>query len=136
MSTKVRVLLVAILIVWGILLTAASLSSVNRFRLGLAALNRADHAGAKSNHRVAHLASFGFLAFLLVLLCRSPSRRIVALAAVIALGALIELLQHLIYSTPLETWDIRDDSYGALGGFVGATLLTAIIAGKRGRAVE
>jgi hypothetical protein len=70
--------------------------------------------------------AFGVLSFLLAVLCRNPSRQLMALACVVALGALIEGLQHLMYENPFETWDLRDDTYGALSGFFAALLLLAI----------
>ena len=44
----------------------------------------------------------------------------------ISIGVWIELLQHWIYSVPIETWDIRDDTIGAFVGFVGAVILFAL----------
>jgi hypothetical protein len=92
-----------------------------------------NHISSNGNHRVAHWASFGVLSFLVALLGRNRSQRFIALAGVIALGVVIELLQHLIYLSPLETWDMRDDSYGAIAGFIVATLLVAI---NRDQSVE
>jgi hypothetical protein len=36
---------------------------------------------------------------------------------------MIESLQHMIYGAPFETWDMRDDAYGAVAGFLGAFFL-------------
>ncbi len=52
--------------------------------------------------------------------------RVLALASVAALGVLIEWLQHLVFANPLETWDIRDDTYAALVGFLCALLFLKI----------
>lgn len=91
-----------------ILLTLVSVSPLDRTVLGT----------ASRFHRPAHWLAFGFLAFLLALLVRSPTQRLFGLAAIVALGAFIECVQYLLYTQPLETWDIRDDICGALFGFV------------------
>ena len=41
------------------------------------------------------------------------------------------MLQHWIYSVPIETWDIRDDTIGAFVGFVGAVSLFALAPHRR-----
>ncbi len=123
----IRAVLVATIVAAATLLTAVSLSSVNRYKLGFASANRSTEAAAKRRHRLAHWLAFGGLAFSLSLLGRNFAQRLLALTSVVSLGAFIEWLQHLIYTHPLETWDIRDDSYGALVGFLAAPLALAVI---------
>ncbi len=59
-------------------------------------------------HREFHLLAFGITA---LLIRRKPWQSVLL---TIALGVIIEFLQHLIYHLPLEWWDIRDDAIGAI----------------------
>jgi len=70
--------------------------------------------GAHSQHRLYHLLSFGATAYLLTLIGRSNRERFYALLFVIALGTALELAQHLIFHSPFEWWDVRDDTIGVL----------------------
>jgi hypothetical protein len=135
MNTRLRILVLSILVVWGVLLSVVSLSPVYRLRVGLIAGKPSRQIMAKRNHRLAHWIAFGVLSFFLALLGKSSSRRIAAFVGIAAFGALIELLQHVIYINPLETWDIRDDIYGALAGFLGATVMIAVDRRRRAREV-
>lgn len=100
-----------------VLLTAGSLSPLNRVKLGLA---------VKQHHRAFHFLAFGGLASLLALLTRTLPQRLLTTIAVIALGILIEFLQHAIYAHPIETWDIRDDLYASLTGLLFSLLLICV----------
>jgi hypothetical protein len=77
---------------------------------------------ARRNHRIVHWIAFASLSFLLTLLCRNFAQRFMGLTGLVAVGALIEWLQHIIYSGRLETSDIFDDGYGAFAGFAAAML--------------
>jgi cell division protein FtsW (lipid II flippase) len=120
---KVRLLLWAFLLTFASVLTVFSLSSVSRATFGIRSSNPRDQGSIRHNHRLAHLAAFGILAFLLALLGRRTFHQIAALVVVIALGVLIEVSQHRLYDNPLETNDIKDDAYGALAGVLAAAAL-------------
>jgi hypothetical protein len=66
-------------------------------------------------HRASHIATF-FAGFLFIGI-RSPVRGLWAIALVI-FGALLEFLQHAVYGSLLETWDILDDATGVALGFL------------------
>ncbi len=100
-----------------ITLTAASLSPLDRVSLGLT---------AKHHHRAFHWVAFGGLSLLLALLTRTLPQRLLTTTAVISLGALIEYLQHAIYRHPIETLDIRDDTYAALTSLICVYLCSSV----------
>jgi hypothetical protein len=133
---RVRACLRVVLIAWVILLTIVSLSSVNRSRLGLQASGPSNRISTRHRHRLAHFVAFGGLTFLLALLTRRLATRISALVAVIALGSLIELGQHKIYSIPVETGDIRDDCYGALAGLLAGTSFISVSRKRNARSTR
>ena len=122
-----RSLVVAVVISWMIVLTVGSLSPMSRYRLGLASANPSAVATvlARRRHRIAHWLCFGGLAFLLALLGRNTRQRVLAATAVAALGLLIEYFQHTIYSNPIETWDVRDDTCASLAGLIVASFVVA-----------
>ncbi len=123
MTSKTRALILTIVVLWAVLLTGASLSSNNFLRVGISRSVHSRQITVRRKHRIAHCTGFGVLAFLLTMLGRKPSQKWAALVCVVALGAMIESLQHLIYQMPFETWDLRDDAYGAVAGFLGAFFL-------------
>jgi hypothetical protein len=113
-----------------ILLTIASLSPMDRYKLGLVSWdNRSAAILARQRHRALHWLSFGGLAFLVTLLGRNRRERLLAPAAVAGLGVSIEYLQHVIYANALETWDIRDDLFACLAGLLCALLVLAAKSG-------
>jgi hypothetical protein len=69
-------------------------------------------------HRLYHFLSFGSTAFLLILLARTPTERLVWPLATIALALAIEYVQHLIGGGPMEWWDVRDDAYAAAAAWL------------------
>lgn len=123
---RVRWLLAAILISGSLIFTIIALSPIDRVKLGTLPNSHLSQKSAHRNHRGAHWFSFAGFACLLALLTRGIRWRVAGLAGVIAFGALIEYLQSVIYSHPIETWDVRDDARGALAGFVVALLILAI----------
>ncbi len=71
---------------------------------------------AEIRHRLAHFGVFGIAALLLAVVAANTKKRIAAIAGVIALAAVIEWLQHIIYASPFEYWDVRDDTFAAIAG--------------------
>ncbi len=63
-------------------------------------------------HRLWHAAAYGSTAWLLTLVARNPKERAAALLGMVALGALLEYMQHRVYRCPYEWWDVRDDTFG------------------------
>jgi hypothetical protein len=51
---------------------------------------------------------------MLVLLARTRRQEILGASAMVGLGVLIEVLQHLVYRHPMEWLDITDDSLAVL----------------------
>jgi hypothetical protein len=68
-------------------------------------------------HRSVHLGVFGATALLFLLVAPDRRREAVAALAALALGALIEVTQHLLFGSVMEWWDVRDDSVGVLVAF-------------------
>lgn len=60
-------------------------------------------------HRILHLLGFGFPAVILFNLCRNRIAVIAGALSLAVMAVALEYLQHRIYSSPLEWWDIRDD---------------------------
>jgi len=73
-------------------------------------------------HRLVHLLAFGFLSACLSLASPRPNQRVLALFAVIALGAFVETVEFFTTTNPFELWDVRDDTYAACAGFALAQL--------------
>jgi len=126
LQRRVRLLFAAILMGCSLIFTIIALSPIDRVKLGTLPNSHLSQKSAHRNHRVAHWLSFGGFACLLALLTRGIRWRVAGLAGIIAFGSLIEYLQSVIYSHPMETWDVRDDARGALAGFCGAILILAI----------
>lgn len=135
-SARVRFFVWLLLIGWGLTVTTVSLSSLSRYKLGLRSPVPSAQRSAHHNHRLAHFAAFGSLSVLLGLLTRRPSSRIVSVVAVIALRAAIEVAQPWIYVIPVETADIRDDSYGAVAGTLCIAGLMAIVLRKESKSKD
>jgi hypothetical protein len=134
MKNRARPLLLLSLLMGALFLLFASLSPIARSRVGLVSSYPPNQSGISAGHRVEHWVIFGILALLCTVLCRRVLHRIGALAAVISLGVVIELLQHVVYSIPVETWDIRDDCEGAFVGFLAAILLLIVKGRQAARA--
>lgn len=70
----------------------------------------------KPEHRLAHFGAFGIAALSLAVIAETLSQRVGALAGVLALALVIELLQKALHGGPVEYWDVRDDTLAALAG--------------------
>jgi hypothetical protein len=68
-------------------------------------------------HRIVHFVAFGSLAILLSLIGRRIQHRLVALAAVIGFGLLIEILEFRLSTNKFEVWDVKDDALAACVGY-------------------
>ncbi len=64
-------------------------------------------------HQCYHFASFGSAALILSLIAPTAPKRVAAFLSVVALGLLLESLQHAIWHNPMEWWDVRDDALAA-----------------------
>jgi hypothetical protein len=64
-------------------------------------------------HRLFHLLAFGVTALLLLLIARTARQRLYAVLAVVGLGIAIECAQHILFGSPLEWWDMRDNALAA-----------------------
>ena len=69
-------------------------------------------------HRIMHFFAFGALALLLVIATGKTKSRLLVTAAVVAFGFGIEYAQYRIFAGVFEWWDLRDDTLGAIAGFV------------------
>ncbi len=78
-----------------------------------------DHATLQ--HRIVHFLAFGATTGLLILLGRNSRDRTLTVGLVAVLAVTIEFLQHRIYGSPFEYWDVRDDVLGSLAAMAVAT---------------
>ena len=69
-------------------------------------------------HRLAHLLVFCSAAWLLMRATRRRGLRIVTFVTALALGYLVEMGQHLIYSSNVEWSDIWIDTLGSCVGLL------------------
>lgn len=82
--------------------------------LGTSGVSRATrNARIIRTHRLVHYSTFGFTAWLLLLVARNNRQRCAALITTITLGLGVEVLQHLIYRSDFEFNDVRDDALAA-----------------------
>jgi len=65
-------------------------------------------------HRISHVAAFGVLALLLLMLGRNGAQRLLATVGALALAMATEFAQYLDFRQPFEWWDVRDDGIGIL----------------------
>ncbi len=93
-----------------------------------------DSIGTHSYHRLFHLASFGATAFLFLLILNTRRQEYIAAAGVFALGVTLETLQHLIFGSEFEWWDVRDDFLGILIALVTFRVLDRLL--SRNRAIN
>ena len=71
---------------------------------------------AAIRHKVGHLIAFGIAAFLFTAASTRKAHRLYYFLFVVALGSTIECMQHAIFGSALEWWDIRDDTLAAAVG--------------------
>jgi hypothetical protein len=69
-------------------------------------------------HVFCHFIAFGTLAWLLSAIARTERLRLLGLLLAVALGLVIEWLEHAWYFAPFEISDVRDDTLAALIGFL------------------
>jgi hypothetical protein len=69
-------------------------------------------------HRIFHFGSFGFATIAFVTFALGKRRRMTAAVIVGLSGLLIESAQALISKRAIEWWDVRDDCYAVIGGFL------------------
>jgi hypothetical protein len=118
-----RAILIAALL-WIAILICGSLLPLNAKR-ALHTLNTSRiSARASWNHRAVHFLGFGGAAFLLTLAVRTSRERLLAIAAVIAIGVSLEFVQYRLGRTPFELWDVRDDAIAAVLAAAAAMLGT------------
>jgi hypothetical protein len=79
-------------------------------------------------HSIMHFLPFGSLALLLVFITRDMRSRLLLTFAVGALGLGIEYAQYQIFGGEFEWWDLRDDSLGAIAGFL---IASCAVLGRR-----
>jgi hypothetical protein len=70
-----------------------------------------------SIHRGVHGLAFAGAAFLLLLLSRNLRQQVRNSIVVVLLGLSLEYLQHLMYRSVMEWWDVRDDLLAVLAVF-------------------
>ena len=68
-------------------------------------------------HREIHWLAFAGATFLLLLLSRNRRQEIWSAVGVFLLGLSLECLQHLLYRSPMEWWDARDDALSIIAAF-------------------
>ena len=88
------------------------------FALGALSLQPRRPAGAHNSsiHIAAHTAAFALLALLPSTLHEDRQFSAKVFFACSFYGLAIEVLQHIIFATPFEWWDVRDDVLGAAAG--------------------
>jgi hypothetical protein len=69
-------------------------------------------------HQAIHFAVFGATAILFLLVSRSAWHDFIAVLSALGLGAALEMVQHILFGSVLEWWDIRDDGFGVVVAFV------------------
>lgn len=74
-------------------------------------------------HRTGHLIGFGVASLLFVAASSGNIRRFQYWLMISAMGSTIEWLQHVIYGSVFEWWDIRDDVDAAAAGYLLGLLL-------------
>ena len=74
------------------------------------------HAGPGTQlHRIEHMAAFGVLGLLLLVVCRTRVQEWLAVLAIVCLALALEDGQHLLFkNVTFEWWDVRDDIIGLL----------------------
>ena len=88
---------------------------------------RAVRARAKQEHRVVHFVEFGVAGLLLSVLGDNLAPRVRSLIGIVILGLMIEYAQHASGRSPMEWWDVRDDTYAAcLGCLLGGWRLVRL----------
>ena len=65
-------------------------------------------------HRLLHICGFALPALLFFAVFRSTARATAAASLLAPMAVTLEFIQHRIYSSPLEWWDICDDISGVL----------------------
>ena len=86
---------------------------------------------AAIRHRAGHMIAFGIASFLFAAGSAKRTHRPYYFLFVAALGSTIEYMQHAIYGSVFEWWDIRDDVLAAaVGCLFGAFLAFRSLAGR------
>jgi hypothetical protein len=75
-------------------------------------------------HKIFHLVTFGSTALLFLRISTDKRQELLWMFAVVALGGMLEIAQHLIGGNEFEWWDVRDDTYGVLAVFLGYKLVS------------
>jgi hypothetical protein len=68
---------------------------------------------AAISHRVGHLIAFGVASLLFAAASIKKTHRLYYLLFIVGLGSTIEYMQHVIFGSLFERWDIRDDALAA-----------------------
>lgn len=79
---------------------------------------RTHRSDSELRHRALHFVVFAATALWFLFLTKAGRRQWFALAGLICLGAGLELIQSFTYGNIFEWWDLRDDLYGVVLGFV------------------
>jgi hypothetical protein len=121
-SLKSRIVIAGFFAVWMVLLVSFSLMPMD-MRLALTPIDLVTPDRVHLVHVTAHIIAFGVPAFATALLLRRRAQQLTLLGGLGGLGLAIEWCEHAIYLGPLETWDMRNDLFAVVGGYLLATLL-------------
>ena len=69
-------------------------------------------------HLLGHILAFGFVELLIVKNARSMTSRLAWTGGMILFGCSVEILQHLVYLTPIEFLDMWADGLGIMLGLM------------------
>ena len=83
-------------------------------------------------HRVGHLIAFGVASLLFTTASIKKTHRLNYFLLSAALGSIIEYMQHAIFGSVFEWWDIRDDVFAAAAGYLLGSLLAFCIPSSKG----
>ncbi len=82
---------------------------------------------AAIRHRNGHLIAFGVASLLFATASADKSHRLYYFLMIAALGSLIEWLQHTIFGSAFEWWDVQDDTLAAaVGCLLGSWLASRV----------
>jgi hypothetical protein len=77
-------------------------------------------------HLVGHILAFGFVELLIVKNARSMTSRLAWTGGMILFGCSVEILQHLVYRTPIEFNDMWADGLGIMLGLMTCLILNGL----------
>ena len=69
-------------------------------------------------HLLGHILAFGFVEFVIVRNAHSMTSRLAWTGGMILFGCAVEILQHLVYSAPIEFRDMWADGLGVMLGLM------------------